>query len=417
VGDPPLRRNRDFVLLQVGQFLSSAGSQSTTIAYPLLVLAITGSPAKAGVVSFARTVPLALFALPAGLAADRWPRKPLMIGADVGRVLAIGGLAALVAHHGVRFWMVPAVAFVEGAGTAVFSAAAVGALRSVVTIEQLPAAAAAQTGRRAAAELAGPPVGGALFSVGRAVPFVADCISYAASTASLVAMRTPFEEARDADTAASVGRMQEGFTFLWRQPFLRTIALLFSLGNFIGPGLLFTLVVVGKRDGLSSTAVGGLVASFGACVVLGSLLSSRVRARLPVRAVLLVELWAWVACATALVRPNAYVLAASLWPAALVIPSTDGLVHGLRIAMTPDRILGRVEAARTMISLSVAPLGPLVAGVLIGTSARLTVGVFAATALGLALLGSTSAAVRDAPRLESLAHVEAHQEGQGPGPQ
>jgi MFS family permease len=71
----PLRRNRDFVLLQAGRLLSNAGTQSTTIAYPLLVLALTHSPAKAGIVSFARSLPFALLALPAGVAADRWNRK------------------------------------------------------------------------------------------------------------------------------------------------------------------------------------------------------------------------------------------------------------------------------------------------------------------------------------------------------
>ena len=71
----PLRRNRDFVLLQGGQLLSSAGSESTAIAYPLLVLALTQSPAKAGLVAFARVVPFALFGLLAGMAADRFDRS------------------------------------------------------------------------------------------------------------------------------------------------------------------------------------------------------------------------------------------------------------------------------------------------------------------------------------------------------
>lgn len=90
----PLRRNRDFVLLQAGQLLSNIGTQSTTIAYPLLVLLLTHSPSRAGVVSFARAVPQAVFALPAGLAADRFPRKRLMIVADVARASAVGSLAA-----------------------------------------------------------------------------------------------------------------------------------------------------------------------------------------------------------------------------------------------------------------------------------------------------------------------------------
>ena len=63
----PLRRNRDFVLLQIGQALSTVGSEASGIAYTLLVLAPTRSPAKAGLASFARLVPYALFALPAGI--------------------------------------------------------------------------------------------------------------------------------------------------------------------------------------------------------------------------------------------------------------------------------------------------------------------------------------------------------------
>src|ERR1700740_3386367 len=96
----PLRRNRDFVLLQAGQLLSNAGTQSTQIAYPLLVLALTHSPAKAGVVAFARALPLWLFAFPGGLAADRSSRKRLMISADVVRAAALAalGLAIVLGH-------------------------------------------------------------------------------------------------------------------------------------------------------------------------------------------------------------------------------------------------------------------------------------------------------------------------------
>jgi MFS family permease len=71
----PLRKNRDFVLLQAGQLLSAAGTQATAIAYPLLVLALTHSPTRAGVVGFTAIVPYALFGLFAGVAADRWNRK------------------------------------------------------------------------------------------------------------------------------------------------------------------------------------------------------------------------------------------------------------------------------------------------------------------------------------------------------
>jgi hypothetical protein len=118
-------------------------------------------------------------------------------------------------------------------------------------------------------------------------------------------------------------------------------------------------------------------------LVPGSFLSPLARRLLSVRAVLLLELWTWLGCAAFLVRPSVYVLAAGVLPTALAIPSTDSVLHGYRIAMTPDRLLGRAESVRSTISLLIMPLGPLAAGVLLGAvSARATIAVFAAAGLG-----------------------------------
>jgi len=410
----PLRRNRDFLLLQTGQLLSNLGTESTAIAYPLLVLALTRSAPKAGLVAFARALPMALLLLPAGVAADHWNRKRLMIGADGVRVLAIGALAAMIVVRRVVFWAIPGVAFVEGAGAAMFTAAQPGALRGVVPPSQLPAAAGAQTGRQAAVGLAGPPIGGALFGLGRALPFLADAFSYAFSTLSLLAMRTPFQQRRERDTSPLRTRVAEGFRFLWAQPFLRTCAFLFGLGNFIEPGVFFAIVVIGRRQGLSPAAVGALTATFGACVLIGSFLSPLARRALGVRAILLLEVWTGLGVAAFLVRPSVYVLAAGIAPTALVIPSTDSVVHGYRIAITPDRLLGRVESARATISLAITPLGPLVAGVLLGSfSSRATIAVFAAVALALAMWGTLSPSIRAAPSLDTLAHDETQSADEG----
>jgi hypothetical protein len=402
----PLRRNRDFVFLQLGQLLSDAGTQSTSIAYPLLVLATTHSAAKTGIVSFARILPMALVALPAGVAADRWNRKRLMIAADGVRVAAVGGLALTILVQHTIFWVIPLVAFVEGSGAAVFRAAQVGALRSVVRRGQLPAAVSTQVGRQATVQLAGPPLGGALFGIARSLPFLVDAASYAFSTMSLLAMRARFQEEREPDLAPLRSRLVEGIRFLWSQPFLRTCALLFALGNFIGPGLLLALVVIGKRQGLSGAEIGALAAAFGACLLVGSFASGPVRRVLPIRAILVLELWTWIGCAAFLAWPSVYVLTGAMAPTALVIPSTDSVVHGYRIAMTPDRLLGRVESVRSTFSLLIAPLGPLTAGVLLGAaSPRATVAVFTAFALVLAMWGTLSPSIRATPSLDELDYL------------
>ena len=399
----PLRRNRDFLLLQAGQLLSDVGSQSAQLAYPLLVLALTGSAAKAGVVGFVRALGWTLLSLPAGIAADHWDRRRLMIAADAVRLLAVGGLAAAVVADRLPFWAIPLVAFVEGVGTALFLSAQSGAVRAVVAVRQLPGAAAAQTGRQAAVELAGPPLGGVLFGLGRAVPFLVDAGSYGFSIVSLLAMRTPFQETREPDRSSLRSRLAEGVRFLWAHRFLRTCALLFGLSNFIGAGIVLAVVVLGERQGLSSGQVGALVAVFGACLLLGSLLSPLVRRLLPVRAVLLLELWTWFGCALYLIWPNVYVLTAGFVPTALAVPSTNSVVHGYRIGMTPDRLLGRTEAAFKTISLLIVPLGPLVAGILLDNlPAEAAIGLFAGLGLVLAVWGTLSPAIRAAPSLDEL---------------
>ena len=405
----PLHRNRDFLLLQTGLLLSSGGSQMTAIAYPLLVLTLTGSAAKAGIVAFVRLLAMAVFALPAGLAADHWSRRRLMIAAHGVRAVAIGALAVLVASDEVVYWAIPVVAFVEGAGAAIFSAAQSGAFRAVVPTPQLPTAVAVVTGREAAIGVASPALGGVLFGIARALPFVVHAVLYLFSAGALLAMRTPFQQEREIDRSRLRARMAEGFRFLWDNAFLRTVSLLFGLANFIGPGVLFAIVVIGEEQGLTSGRVGLLVAAFGACILVGSFLSPLVRRRLPVRGVLLLELWTWVGCVLFVIWPNVYVLAASILPTALAIPSTDSVVHSYRYAMTPDRLMGRVASVWTTIGLAIAPLGPLVAGLLLeSTSARAAIAVFAAAGLVLALWGTLSGSIRAAPSLRELAELPAH---------
>jgi MFS family permease len=404
----PLRRNRDFMLLQAGQLLSNIGTRLTSIAYPLLVLAMTGSAAKAGFVLFARTAPQAIFALPAGVAADRWNRKWLMVGADGVRVVAVSVLVVIIALDSNAFWLISVIAFVEGTGASFFLAAYPGAMRSVVPTHQLPDAAAISTGRNAIVQLAGSPLGGALFTIARVLPFIVDVISYAFSAISLLLMRAKFQEDRERDASPLRSQLLEGVRYVWHQPFLRTVALIFGLLNFVGPSVLFAIVVIGTDQGLSGAEVGLLVAVFFAGILPGTALSPFIRRTLPVRAVFVLELWTWVGCAAFLAWPSVYVLAVCLLPTALVIPSTDSVVHGYRIAMTPDRLLGRAESAWTTFAIVISPIGPLITGILITeVSARAAVGMCVVIALALALWATLSPAIRNAPSIDELAEVPA----------
>jgi MFS family permease len=399
----PLRRNRDFTLLQAGQLLSTFGSAMSGIAYPLLVLAVTGSAAKAGYVGAIIFVPLLLFNLPAGVVADRVDRRRMMIASDVVSAVAVGALGAAALTGHVAFWLICVVAFVDASGGVFFRAGMSGAFRSVVPLAQLPSAASVTQARAAVVRLGAPPVGGALFAVGRAIPFLADAISYVFSTASLLLMRTRFQEEREHDPAPVRKQFAEGLSFLSHVPFLRTTMLMIAASNLSTTGVQLAVIVLAKHEGLPSAAIGGFVALVGATTLAGALVSPLMRRLFSLRAILLSEFWAAVAYLPFLVWPNVYVLAAAFAVQAFCFPNTDAAVAAYWYALTPDRLVGRVMSVSNTLRVLAVPLGPLAAGLLLSSvSARATIAVFAGWTLAAGVVGTFSASIRKAPRLADI---------------
>jgi MFS family permease len=399
----PLWRNRDFVLLQSGQMLSTIGSTASQIAYPLLVLATTGSAARAGVVGFVGIAPYALFALLAGVAADRWNRKRVMILMDLVRVLMMASVVVALLLEKLTFAQIIIASFVEGTAFVFFNIAEVGALRSVVPARQLPDAAAAEQARFSIVTLAGPPLGGVLFQLGRSLPFLADGLSYVFSIVSLLWMRTPFQETRERDTAPLRTQIAEGISFLWSHAYLRTSALVFAGDNFVFQGLFLTLIVVSKHHGLSSGLIGVLIAVFGGASLLGSLLAPRISRMFSIRTLMLVNQWINGLFLLFLLVPSPYMLFACILPVTFAAPALTAVVIGYRTAVTPDHLIGRVSSVARNIALLAQPLGPLVAGLLLAAySDRVTVIVLGAICIVLAVVSTVSPSIRKPPSLKEL---------------
>jgi MFS family permease len=399
----PLRRNRDFMLLQSGQLLSTFGSSVSNLAYPLLVLAVTGSAAKAGYVGAAQFTPLLAFNLVAGLAADRFDRRRLMIAADVVGAAAVGTLAALVLTHHASFWTILVVALVDSTGSVFFRAGQTGAFRAVVPLEQLPAAASLSQARGATVLLTAPPVGGALFGLARGLPFLVDALSYVFSTVSVLLMRTRFQEERDRVTAPLRKQLAEGLAFLSHVPFLRTTMLMIAASNFSTSGVQLAVIVLAKRQGLSSATVGAFVALVGATALLGALASPLLRRFLSLHTILLSEFWAGVVYVPFFIWPSVYVLAVAFAVQAFCFPNTDSAVAAYWYALTPDRLVGRVMSVSNTLRVLAVPFGPLAAGLLLSSvSSRATIAVFTGWTLTAAVVGTFSSSIRSAPRLEDL---------------
>jgi MFS family permease len=396
-----LYRNREFMLLWSGQTLSQLGSQISLVAYPLLVLALTGSPAKAGVVGFAKTAPVAVLALPAGALVDRVNRKRLMVACDGVRALALATIPVALATGRVPYGLIIAVACIDGSGFVVSYVAERGALRQLVAAELLTDAVARNESRTFAAMLAGPPLGGLLFGIGRAVPFLTDAISYAASTTSMLLIRSDFQEARSELQQRDLG---EGLRWIWRRPFFRDCALLFAGSNPVFTGLYLLVVVLAKRHGASSLLVGIMLGIAAAGGLLGALLAPTLQRRLSPRLVLLGEAWVMtLALPLLLLADNAILLGLIVAAAELITPVTNSIVVSYRIGLTPDRLQGRVQAASTLISFSAGWTGPLVVGFMLqNTGSSATILALTGWLLLLAIGATVTPAFRHPPKLDAL---------------
>jgi Transmembrane secretion effector len=395
----PLRRNRDFVLYQSGQMLSLFGSGISGFAYPLLALALTGSAVKTGLVGALEFVPLVLLSVPAGVAADRFDRRRLSIVSDAVAAAALAVLAAAVLTGHGKYWLILVVVFVDTSAATLFRAGAAGAIKAVVPQPQLADAFSVSQARGSIVRLVAPPVGGALYDLSRGLPFLVDAVSYAFSTASLLLMRTPFQEERAPGARTP---FREGLAYFWSIPFLRTSIGMIAASNLVAAGAPIAFIILAHRQGVSGFAIGVFFAIQGVALLAGSTLSPLLRRRFPMRAILLSEFWMALIYAAFLVYPNLYVLAACISLHAFWFPNTDSAIAAYSYMLIPDRLLGRAMAASNTLRAASAPLGPLLAGLLLAhTSPQVAIAVLAAPVVIAAVLGTLSPAIRDLPSIEA----------------
>jgi MFS family permease len=366
----PLRRNRDFNLLWFGQVVSDLGGRVSAIAFPLLVLATTGSPAKAGLVAAAGTLPLLVLTLPAGGLADRWNRKRLMIVADSVRCVALTSIVVTLAIGLLSFPLIVVVAFVEGAGFVFFSVGERAALPSVVLDHQLEAALARNQARDYAATLGGAPLGGALYALGRLVPFVFDASSYLISVLSLLLIRGSFtndvDEPRPKQARRLLHELRGGLEWFWHQSFIRTTALLATGTDFVLNALYLVVIVVARQRGASPELIGAMFIFLGGGGILGSFAAAWLARWLPIRPIVI-----GTPCIVAALTPLLVVLPGRVTPGIIygamffMFPTWNATVGSFRLRLTPNEMQGRVASISTLFSLGPAFVASLTAGFLL----------------------------------------------------
>ncbi len=379
-GPVPLRRNSGFRMLWIGQLLSGTGSEMGLIAYPLLILALTHSPVLAGVVGTARELALISLQLPAGALADRFDRRLTMIACDTVRAALLALLGVLIAVHLASWPAVLVVSVIEGAAGGLFDPSAAAALPSIVPEQQLVEAWAATEGRTWAASLAGPALGGLLFGLGRAVPFLADAVSYAASFGTVSRIRGRFRPEQAPDRKALWHEVAEGLRIVWQIPLLRAVAVRAPLVNFAFTGVLFAITVGLRQHGVSATVIGLVQAAIMTGGVLGAPVAPLLQRRLrPSTIALTMTLAGTVLFAIAAVVIPSPLVALPVAVVVLLAPAANSGLFASVLRQAPEEMRGRVTSTVSMTAMALAILAPLLAGLLVAhVSASWAIGAFAA---------------------------------------
>ena len=377
----PLRRNKGFRMLWIGQLLSDTGSDVGLLAYPLLILALTHSAVLAGIVAAAREVALICLQLPAGALSDRLDRRLTMIVCDVMRAVLLVALGVLIALHLASWPVVLVVSVIEGSASAIFNPAATAALPGIVPDGQLEEAWAATEARTWGASLAGTAIGGVLFGLGRAVPFLADAVSYGASFGTVSRIRGRFRPEQTAERKALWREAADGLRLVWQVPILRVTVITAPLVNFAFNGVLFTIILAMRQHGTSSAVIGLVQAAIMAGGLVGGLAAPRLQGRMSVRTITIVMFVAETVLfgVAALLIPSP-VVAVPVAIVPLLAPAGNAALFAVMLRSAPEEMRGRVTNTVSMVAMALAALAPLVAGLLVQhVSGSWAVGAFALT--------------------------------------
>jgi MFS family permease len=390
---PSLWRQGDFMKLWTGQTISQFGDEITGLALPLLAINILGAgPGEMGVLGVVRFLPWILFTLPAGVWVDRMRRRPILIGADIARALLLATLPLGFLMGWLTIWQVFVVSFLAGTLEVFFDVAYQSYLPSVVERDELVEGNSKLELSRAGSSVLGPTIAGFLIEAVRA-PFaiVFDTLSYlgAALFVGIFGRReagpTPHDPA-DGKRPSMWQEARAGLGYVVTNPYLRSIAACTGTLNLFGNigGVLLIFYAAEELD-LSAGTLGLIFALGNIGVLIGALGGGRIAKAIGIGPTIIAT--AALSGLGLVFIPLAprddpfwfFVIGGVIGGFTAVAYNVNQV--GLRQAITPDRMLGRMNATMRLIVWGTIPIGATIGGVL-GT----TIGV--QTALWVSAIGA-----------------------------
>ena len=405
----PLWRDRGFVKLWAANGISQLGTQVTILALPLAALyVLDASTLEVALLRSFGVLPFLLFSLPAGVWVDRLRRRPLMIAADAGRALAMASIPVVYWLGHLTLVQLYVVAGVHGVLSVIFDVSYLSFLPSLVEREELGEANSRLLGTQSLAQLAGPTLAGGLTAaVGAPVAVLADAVSFAASGAFVGAIRG--REERPGPTTTRVRtELAEGLRYVFSQPYLRTLTTWFSIGNLFTSALFALMVVYFVRDlHLGAATIGWLMAVVNVGFIAGALVNGKLVRRFGIGPMIAYpSLLSPLALVTVPAAPQGSPLPM------LALGGVVGTFIGffanvnqltLRQAITPQRLLGRMNSVARFMYWGTIPAGSALGGVVaeaVGLRTTLYAAAICGAVTGIPIALSPIRRLRELPDAE-----------------
>lgn len=362
----------DFRTLWIGATISHFGSAITSLALPLTaVVTLQASPAQMGLLGAVSTMPALLLGLLVGVWVDRVRRRPLLIGADIGRTVLMGAIPLIALCGMLRMEYLYMVSFLAGILTLVFDIASTSLLPHIVSRGQLVAGNSKLVLSDAVASIAGPGVAGSLIQLLTApLAMLVDAVSFLGSALCLSVIR-PHEDtsARAHPDASGWQEIGEGLQWIIKTAPLRAMTISSGLGSLaISMQQTVFILFVSRELGLAPTSLGIVLASSGIASVLGAFLADRVAKQCgPGPAII----WGTsLGCLSQGIIPltsGPVLIQMVLLISAQCLRGIGAPIYNInqlsvRQMITPDRVLGRVNASRRFIVFGISPIGALLGG-------------------------------------------------------
>jgi predicted MFS family arabinose efflux permease len=388
-GEPPsLWQNHAFLNLWAAESISQFGTQVTMIALPLIAaLTLDASPLQMGILSAAMTAPALLIGLFVGVWVDRLRRRPLLIGADFARAMALLAIPAAWWLDVLSISVLFGVALIVGSFTVVFDIAYISFLPSLIRKDQLVDGNSKLEISVSTAQVGGPAIGGVL--VGAMTPplvIIIDALSYIASAVFLLRIRDDERLGRSQPVRAPmIQEIMEGLRALLRNKILRVLAASSATLNLFGYAFLAVYVLYMTDDlGLGPGAIGLVFGAGGIGALIGAILAGPLSKRFGTGPTIVSARLAFGVCG--LLVPAALnfpTIALQMVVAAeflqwMALVAGDVNARSLRQVLTPDQLLGRINATFKVLVGGAIPIGALIGGVLgeiVGIRATLVIGV------------------------------------------